>query len=136
MSGREDVFSLPEPDGYLTASDVKGVANEVIGSLPLPGIEGSPLDPGDIWAVVILASVNQTSIWDTCSDHKDTPCDDTVLTWLHTLNRGWLEVAANLLFMRLALTILDPDRSRIVSSTSSITPSTARLPRTTANCVR
>jgi hypothetical protein len=115
MPGWENVFSIPEPDGYLSASDVKGIAEEVVGSLPLPGIEGSPLDPGDIWPVVILASVNQTSIWDICSDHDAAPCDDTVLTWLHTLNRGWLEVASHLLFMRLALTILDPDRSRIVS---------------------
>lgn len=109
------MFTLPEPDGHLTASDVKDVADDVIGSLPLPGIEGSPLDPGDIWAVVTLATVNQTSIWEICSYHDAAPCDDTVLAWLHTLDRGWLEFAANLLFMRLALTILDPDRSRIVS---------------------
>ena len=35
------------------------------------------------------------------------PCDDTVFEWLHTLDRGWLEFAANLLFMQLAMTILD-----------------------------
>jgi len=109
------VFSIPDPDGYLSASDVKDVAEEVIAPLPLPGVEGSPLDPGDIWLVVILACVNQNSIWDTCNDTDGTPCDDTVLTWLHTLNRHWLEVVANLLLGRLAMTILDPDRSRIVS---------------------
>jgi len=81
----------------------------------LPGVEGSPLDPGDIWLVVILACVNQNSIWDTCNDTDGTPCDDTTLTWLHTLNRAWLEVVANLLLGRLAMTILDPNRSRIVS---------------------
>ena len=109
------MFSIPNPDSHLSAADVKSVAEEVITPLPLPGVEGSPLDPGDIWLVVIMACVNQNSIWETCSDTDATPCDDTVLTWLHTLNREWLEVVANLLLGQLAMTILDPDRSRIVS---------------------
>ena len=46
------MFSISDPDGYLSASDVKDVAEEVITPLPLPGVEGSPLDPGDIWLVV------------------------------------------------------------------------------------
>jgi|GEM_PF-2119064 len=78
-------------------------------------IEGSPLDSDDIWAVVILAAVNQTSIWEVCDETDETPCDDVVMDWLHTLDRGWLEFTANLLFRRLAMTILDPSRSRIVS---------------------
>jgi hypothetical protein len=109
------VFTIPDPDRYLSASDVKDVAEEIIAPLPLPGVEGSPLDPGDIWLVVIMACANQNSIWETCSDTEAAPCDDTVLTWLHTLNREWLEFVANLLLGRLAMTILDPDRSRIVS---------------------
>jgi hypothetical protein len=109
------VFTLPEPDGCLSASDVKDLAEEVISPLPLPGVEGSPLDPGDIWLVVILACVNETSIWETCKDTDGTPCDDTVFTWLHTLNRQWLEFVANHLLGRLAMTVLDPERSRTVS---------------------
>jgi len=109
------VFELPDPDGYLSASEVKDIAEEVISPLPLPGVEGSPLDPGDIWPVVMLACVDKTSIWETCKDTDGTPCDDTTLKWLHTLNREWLEVVANLFLRRLAMTILDPDRSRIVS---------------------
>jgi len=70
------VFTIPNPDKYLSASDVKDVAEEVIAPLPLPGVEGSPLDPGDIWLVVILACTNQTSIWETCKDTDGTPCDD------------------------------------------------------------
>jgi len=62
-----------------------------------------------------LACTNQNSIWDTCNDTEGTPCDDTVLRWLHTLNRQWLGVVANLLLARLAMTIFDPDRSRTVS---------------------
>jgi hypothetical protein len=62
-----------------------------------------------------MACANQNSTWDTCTDTNGTPCDDTVLTWLHTLNRHRLEFVANLLFERFAMTILDRDRSRIVS---------------------
>ena len=109
------MFTIPDPDGYLSASDVKDVTEEVITPLPLPGVEGSPIDPGDIWLVVILACVNETSIWETCKDTDGTPCDGTVLAWLHTLDRDWLEFVANLLLGRLAMTILNPDRSRIVS---------------------
>ena len=76
---------------------------------------GAPSTPGDIWPVVMLACVDKTSIWETCKDTDGTPCDDTTLKWLHTLNREWLEVVANLFLRRLAMTILDPDRSRIVS---------------------
>ncbi len=110
-----NVFSVPQPDGVLSDSDVKDLAEDVICQLPLPGIEGSPLDPGDIWAVVILAAVNQTSIWETCKDNDNAVCDDTVMDWLHTLNREWLEQVANRLLREVAMTILDPNRSRIVS---------------------
>ncbi|WP_246975769.1 ISH3 family transposase [Natribaculum luteum] len=109
------MFSVPQPDGVLSDSDVKDLAEDVICQLPLPGIEGSPLDPGDIWAVVILAAVNQTSIWETCKDNDNAVCDDTVMDWLHTLNREWLEQVANRLLREVAMTILDPNRSRIVS---------------------
>ncbi|RZV06499.1 DDE family transposase [Natrinema hispanicum] len=110
-----NVFKTPQPDGVLSDSDVKHLAEDVICQLPLPGIEGSPLDPGDIWAVVILAAVNQTSIWETCKDNDNAACDDTVMDWLHTLNQEWLERVANRLLWELAMTILDPDQSRIVS---------------------
>ena len=109
------MFKQPEPDGVLSAADVKEAAADVIQQLPMEGIEGSPLDSDDIWPVVTMASVNQTSVWEVTSQTDDTPCDDTVLDWLHTLQRDQLEMAANILFRHLALTILDPDRSRIVS---------------------
>ena len=101
------VLELPQPGGFLSAWDIKGVAVDVIRELPLPGIEGLPLDPGGIWSVVILASANQTSVREVCAENHEAPCDDTVFEWLHTLDRGWLEFAANLLFMQLAMTILD-----------------------------
>jgi len=82
------VFTIPDPDEYLSASDVKDVAEEVITPLRCRVSRGAP-DPGDIWLVVIPACTNQNSIWDTCNDTEGTPCDDTVLRWLHTLNRQW-----------------------------------------------
>ena len=49
------MLELTDPDGYLSASEVKDTAEAVISLLPLPGVEGSPLDPDDIWLVVIFA---------------------------------------------------------------------------------
>ncbi len=37
------------------------------------------------------------------------------MDWLHTLKREWLERIANDLLKEMATTIIDPDRSRIVS---------------------
>jgi len=45
------MFNIPDPDEYLSTSDVKDVAEEVIAPLSLPGVEGSPLAPGNIWVV-------------------------------------------------------------------------------------
>ena len=109
------MFSIPNPDEYLSAADVKDVVEKVITPLLLRVIEGIPLNPGDIWLVVILACINRNSIWDACNDTDGTSCDDTVSTWLHTLNRDRLEFVANLLLRRLAITILDRSGSRIGS---------------------
>jgi len=37
------------------------------------------------------------------------------MDWIHTLNREWLERIANGLLKEMAMTILDPNRSRTVS---------------------
>jgi hypothetical protein len=49
------------------------------------------------------------------SQTDDTPCDDTVMNWLHTLHGDRFEMATTPLFCHLGVTILDPGRSRIVS---------------------
>jgi len=54
------VFTTPQPDGCLSATDVKELAEDLVDQLPLPGIESSPLDPGEIWPAVTLAAVNKT----------------------------------------------------------------------------
>jgi len=38
-----NVLQVPQPDGFLSAWDIKGVAADVIGKLPLSGIELSTL---------------------------------------------------------------------------------------------
>ena len=108
----------------------------MIGELLLPGIEGRTLDPGDIWSVVILGSVNQTSVRKVCAENHKTPCDDTAFEWLHTLDRGWLEFAANLLCMQLVMTILDRSGLRIVSTDFVDNPIMAFISTTKANSVR
>lgn len=50
------MFKIFDSDSYISVSDVKGVSEEVIAPLPLPGVGGNPLDPGDIWLVVIWAA--------------------------------------------------------------------------------
>jgi len=52
------VFNIPQPDGELSAWDVKELVAGLVPKLPMGGIEGPPLDSDDIWAVVILAAVN------------------------------------------------------------------------------
>jgi len=56
----KEFFTIPQPGGCLSATDVKELAEDLVGQLPLPGIEGSPLDPGEIWPAVTLVAVNQT----------------------------------------------------------------------------
>jgi hypothetical protein len=108
-----NLLQLPQADGFLSAWHVKGVAVDMLREPLLLGIEGSSLDPGGIWSAIILASVNQTSIREARAENHEAPCDDAVFEWLHTLHRGWLEFAANLLFMQLVMTILDRSGSRI-----------------------
>jgi len=89
---------------------------------PAARIRGLALDSGETWAVVTLTAVNQTSVWETCKDNDNAPCDDTVMDWLHTLNREWIERIANGLLKEIAMTILDRSGSRIVSIDSVNNP--------------
>ena len=108
------MFSISQPDSRLSASDAKELAQDQIDDLPMPGIEDSPLDPDDIWPVVARAAVGQTSVWEICSQTDDTPCDDAVRDWLHTIDQDDLEEAANELLAEQATEVLDLDRSRTV----------------------
>jgi len=57
-----DVFKIPDPDGCLSASDVKDVAEEVITSLSLPSVERSPLDLNDILLKVPFDTSRDTGV--------------------------------------------------------------------------
>jgi len=122
------VFTIPQPDGHLSATDVKRTGEDIVEQLPLPESRGLALDSGGSGPSLPLAAVNQTSVWETCKDNDNAPCDDTVMDWLHTLNREWLERIANDLLKEMAMTILDPDRSRIVSIDFVDNPTTGRTP--------
>src|SRR5699024_6663092 len=98
----------------ITADDLKSLALDRLATLPLEGVEGSPLDAAAIWPVVLRAAIGQTSIWDVCTHTEQTPTDDTVHNWLQTLTSDTLEAALNKQLAADATTILDPDRSRIV----------------------
>ena len=108
------MFDPTQPDDRLSAADAKELAHDQISDLPLPGIEGSPLDPGDIWPVVARAAVGQTSVWEICSQTDETPCDDAVREWLHTVDQDDIEAAANELLADQATEVLDLSRSRTV----------------------
>jgi len=109
------VFTIPQPDGHLSATDVKELAEDIVEQLPLPGIEGSPLDSGGSGPSLPLQQSTRLLSGKPAKTTTTLPCDDTVMDWLHTLNREWLERIANDLLKEMAMTILDPDRSRIVS---------------------
>lgn len=70
--------------GALSVSGIKCVRKKLLLRFPCRASRGLPLDAGDIRLIVIMACVNQNSIWETCSNTNAAPCDDTVLTWLHT----------------------------------------------------
>jgi len=104
-----------DPIEVLSAADVTDVAADVIGQLPLRGIKGQALASDDILPVATLTSVNQSSVWKVAFQTNDVPCDHTVIDWLHTLQREKFEMAENILFLHLVLTILYRSGSRIVS---------------------
>ena len=66
------MFKPPQPDGELSTWDVKELATGLVTQLPMGGIEDSPFDFDQIWAVVILSAVNQTSVWEVCDETDDT----------------------------------------------------------------
>jgi len=53
------VFNVTQPDDCLSAPDAKELAQDQINDLPLPGIEGRALNPGDIWPVVTRAAADR-----------------------------------------------------------------------------
>ncbi|MFC4986713.1 ISH3 family transposase [Saliphagus infecundisoli] len=105
---------LTDPDEFITNSQLKTLALEVLELVPLPGIEGSPLDSVDILEVVLRAAVGTTSVNGVTTNTEDTPNREPVMDWLHTLNKEPMLDAVNDILATLTMSVLDRSRSRTV----------------------
>lgn len=86
------------------ADDVKSLALDRLSTIPMEGVEGSPLDADPILNVVLRAVVGRTSIWHVCAQAGK---DDTVRAWLRTIDPTVLEDAVNDQLAADATTTLD-----------------------------
>lgn len=105
---------LTDPDEFITNSQLKTLALEVLELVPMPGIEGSPLDSGDIMEVVLRAAVGTTSVNGVTTNTDETPNREPVMDWLHTLDKEPMLDAVNDILATLAMSVLDRSRSRTV----------------------
>ena len=105
---------LTDPNDILTNADLKALALELLCLVPMPGIEGSPLAPVDIYEVVLRAAVAMTSVNGVTSQTSDTPDRKAVMDWLHTLKETPMLDAVTDILALLAMTVLDRSRSRTV----------------------
>jgi hypothetical protein len=105
---------LTDPDEFITNSDLKTLALEVLDLVPMPGIEGSPLDSGDIMEVVLRAAVGTTSVNGVTTNTAETPNREPVMDWLHTLDKEPMLNAVNDILATLAMSVLDREGSRTV----------------------
>jgi len=98
---------LTDPDEFITNSQLKTLALEVLELVPMPGIEGSPLDSGDIMEVVLRAAVGTTSVNSVTTNTAETPNREPVMDWLHTLDKEPMLDAVNDILALLAMSVLD-----------------------------
>jgi len=105
---------LTDPDEFITNSQLKTLALEVLELIPMPGIEGSPLDSGDIMEVVLRAAVETTSVNGVTTNTDETPNREPVMDWLHTLDKEPMLDAVNDILATMAMAVLDRSRSRTV----------------------
>ncbi|WP_241430479.1 ISH3 family transposase, partial [Natrinema limicola] len=128
---------LTDPDEFISNRQLKALSLELLALIPMPGIEGSPLDSGDIMEVVLRAAVGTTSVNGVTTNAEETPNREPVMDWLHTLQKDpmldavndilatladWLHTlqkdpmldAVNDILATLAMTVLDRYRSRTV----------------------
>lgn len=105
---------LTDPNEFISNAQWKTLALEVLELVPMPGIEGSPLDSGDIMEVVLRAAVGTTSVNGVTTNTDETPNREPVMGWLHTLDEEPMLDAVNNILATLAMSVLDRDRSRTV----------------------
>ncbi|WP_050033563.1 MULTISPECIES: ISH3 family transposase [Halobacteriales] len=105
---------LTDPDEFITNSQLKTLALEALELVPMPGIEGSPLDSGEIMEVVLRAAVGTTSVNGVTTNTDETPNREPVMDWLHTLDEEPMLDAINDILATLAMSVLDREGSRTV----------------------
>ncbi len=105
---------LTDPDEFITNSQLKALSLELLALIPMPGIEGSPLDSGDIMEVVLRAAVGTTSVNGVTTHTDETPNREPVMDWLHTLAKEPMLEAVNDILATLAMAVLDRGGSRTV----------------------
>jgi len=105
---------LTDPDEFVSNGQLKSLSMELLELIPLEGIEGSGLDSEEIMKVVLRAAVDTTSVNGVTTNTEDTPNRETVMDWLHTLENEPMLDAVNDILALVAMTVLDPSRSRTV----------------------
>ena len=105
---------LTDPDEFITDSQLKTLSLGLLALIPMPGIEGSPLDSGDIMEVVLRAAVGTTSVNGVKTHTDDTPNREPVMDWLHTLDKESMLEAVNDILATLAMSVLDRGGSRTI----------------------
>jgi len=105
---------LTDPDEFLSNGQLKSLSMELLELVPMEGIEGSGLDSEEIMEVVLRAAVGTTSVNGVTTNTEDTPNRETVMDWLHTLEKEPMLDAVNDILALVALTVLDRDGSRTV----------------------
>jgi hypothetical protein len=79
---------LYHPDTTLTAADLENVAVDLLGVLPLPGVEGCTFDPRIIWRTVCRAAVGRKSLKAVTDSSLKTYSDDYTLAQQAAINRA------------------------------------------------
>jgi hypothetical protein len=68
-----------DPDKSITNSQLKTLSLELLDLVPMPGIEGSSLDSGEIMEVVLRAAVGTTSVNVVTTNTAETPNREPVM---------------------------------------------------------
>jgi hypothetical protein len=105
---------LTDPDEFISNGQLKSLSIELLELIPMDRIEGSGLNSEEIIEVVLRTAVDTTSVNGVTTNTEDTPNRKMVMGWLHTLETDTMLDAVNDILAMVAMTILDPSRSKTV----------------------
>jgi hypothetical protein len=80
----------------------------------MEGIKLGALDSEEIMEVVLRAAVDTILVNGVTTNTKDTPNRESVIDWLHTLNKEPMLDAVNDILTLVAMTVLDRGKSRTI----------------------